>query len=527
MRRFLLAGVAVAALAACGGTKSDPPAGAGEAPRRGGTLVIGSTVDVDAWNEYVSQQTFALNLLRRVYARLAQEQGDTREHPPSFEPLLATAWDKSADGLTLTFKLRDAKWSDGTPVTAGDVRFTWTAQTSPDVGWTGASAFKEHVKDVEVIDARTVAFHFDRAYPEMLADAVEGGIVPEHVFGKVPFASWRTYDWSQVKVGSGPFVLKSWRPAEEIVLERNAAYFDPERPRVDAVAVRIVPDMGNLETQLLAGAIDLLDGVPPADAAHLSHGPRIALVAYDNPMFDYVGWNGAKRPFDDPDIRRALTLGIDRQAIVEDVLYGYGRISTGPLLSSWWPADPDQKPWPYDPKEAQRLLAAKGYDAAHPLAFELTTNAGNRVREQVLVKIQAQLSKIGVHVTPRSYEMKAFRERNSKGDFDAYVAGWRFGGKLDVKSIFGSSQKPPAGSNVVSYASPEADRILEAIGNAPDWQTAKAAYAQLARRLHEDQPYTFLYEGLRLAAVRDRVRGVKIDVPADPLARIDGCWLAP
>ncbi|HEX4823314.1 MAG TPA: ABC transporter substrate-binding protein [Candidatus Polarisedimenticolaceae bacterium] len=515
MKRALLAAIVVV-LVACSSPKTE----------RGGTLVVGSTTDVDAWNEYVSQQTFALNLLRRVYARLAQEQGDTRDHPPSFEPLLAKSWTTSPDGLTLTFTLRDAMWSDGTPVTAGDVRFTWTAQTSPDVAWTGAS-FKEHVKDVEVRDAKTVAFHFDRAYPEMLADAVEGGIVPEHVFGKVPFASWRTYDWSQVKIASGPFVLESWRPAEEIVLKRNPRYFDAERPRVDAVAVRVVPDMGNLKTQLLAGTVDLVDGVPPSDAAHLSAGQGITLVAYDNPMFDYIGWNCAKKPFDDPEVRRALTLGIDRQAIVEEVLYGYGRISTGPLLSSWWPADPDQKAWPYDPREAQRLLAAKGYDAAHPLAFELTTNSGNRVREAVSVKIQAQLAKIGVQVTPHSYEMKTFREKNSKGDFDAYVAGWRFGGKLDLKSIFGSTEKPPGGSNVVSYASPEADRILDAIGNASDWQTAKASYAALAKRLHDDQPYTFLYESRRLLAVRDRVHGVKVDVPADPFARIDGIWLAP
>jgi peptide/nickel transport system substrate-binding protein len=507
----------------CGRSKVADPA---VAAQRGGTLVIGSTADADAWNEYVSQQTLAQNLLRRIYARLAQEQGDTRDHPPTFVPLLATSWDTSADGTTLTFKLRDAVWSDGTPLTASDVRFTWTAQTSPEVGWTGAT-FKERLKDVQVVDPRTVAFHFDRSYPEMLADAVEGGILPEHVFGKVPFAQWRTYDWSQAHVGSGPFVLESWRPGEEIVLARNPRYFDPERPRVDKIAVRIVPDMGNLETQLSAGTVDLLDGVPPADAARLGQAHGVAIIAYDNPMFDYVGWNGSKKPFDDPDVRRALTLGIDRAAIVEDVLYGFGRISTGPLLSSWWAANPDQAPWPYDPKEAARILTAKGYGPGHPLAFELTTNAGNRVRETASLKIQEQLARIGVVVTPRSFEMKAFRERNMAGNYDAYVAGWRFNGKLDLKSIFGSAALPPAGSNVVFYKSAEADRILDAIANAPNWHVAKTAYAELGRRIHDDQPYTFLYEGRRLAAHRDRVRDVAIDVPSDPFARLDACWLAP
>src|SRR4029453_10359444 len=111
----------------------------------------------------------------------------------------------------------DATWSDGTPLTAADVRFTWTAQTSPAVSWTGAPS-KERIKDVQAVDRHTVAFRFDRAYPEMLADAVEGGILPEHVFGKVPFADWRTHDWSQSVVGSGPFVLEAWRGGVGIVL---------------------------------------------------------------------------------------------------------------------------------------------------------------------------------------------------------------------------------------------------------------------------------------------------------------------
>jgi peptide/nickel transport system substrate-binding protein len=517
----------VAGAVSCDRTSEAPGAGgAASVPRRGGTLVIGSTTDVDAWNEYVSQQTFAINLLRRVYARLAQEQGDTRDHPPTFLPSLASSWQTSADGSTLTFALREARWSDGTPVTARDVRFTWTAQTSPEVAWTGAS-FKKRLKDVRVVDDRTVTFQFDGAYPEMLADAVEGGIVPEHVFAGIPFARWRTHDWSQVRAASGPFVPESWRPGEEIVLARNPHYHDPERPLVDKLAVRIVPDMGNLETQLSAGTIDYLEGLPPSDAARMDEVPGVSLVAFDNPMFDYVGWNGAKKPFDDPDVRRALTLAIDRAAIVEEVLHGYGRVSSGPLLSSWWAADPSQKPWPHDPEEARRILAAKGFDADRPLTFELTTNAGNRVREAVSLKIQEQLGRVGVRVATRSYEMKAFRERNTAGNYDAYVAGWRFGGKLDLDSIFGSGSLPPKGSNVVFYRSKEADRILHEIASAADWRSAKASYAALAVRLHADQPYTFLYEGKRIAAHRDRVRGVVIDVPADPLARLDAYWLAP
>ena len=527
MRRALVPAALTLLLCACGrGGESPSAAPAVDAgPQRGGTLVIGSISDVDAWNEYISQQSFAQNLLRRIYARLGQEQGDSREHPPTFEPLLAASWSFSVDRLTLTVKLRDAAWSDGAPLTASDVRFTWKAQTAPPVGWTGASS-KARIEDVEAVDPHTVAFHFDRAYPEMLADAFEGGIVPEHVFGKIPFDGWRTYDWSQVKIGSGPFVLSSWRPGEEIVLAKNPRYLHAGRPLVESVVVRIVPDVGNLETQLNAGTIDYVEGVPPQDARRLQTTKGISLLAFDNPMFDYVGWNGAKKPFNDPGVRRALTLAIDRRAIVEDLLYGYGRVSTGPLLSTWWAADPGLPALPYDPDEARRILAAKGYDDKHPLKFELTTNAGNRVREAVALKIQEQLARIGVQASPRSIEMKAFRERNVAGNYDAYIAGWRFNGKLDLASIFGGNALPPAGSNVVAYRSEEADRLLSAIGSASEWNEAKDAYAKFAQRIQEDQPYTFLYEGQRIAAVGPRLKDMRIDVPADPLARLDTCWIA-
>jgi len=233
-------------------------------PARGGTAVLGSISDVDSWNEMCSQQTFANDLLRRIYLRLADPLGDSRDHPPTFEPSLAESWRASDDGRSLIFRLREASWSDGEPVTARDVRFTWTAETSPEVAWTGASS-KEHIREVEVVDERTVAFHFDRSYPDQLADAVDGAILPEHVFGSIPFGEWRTHDWSEIRIASGPFVLERHAPGEEIALVRNPRYFRKDRPLLDRIVVRIVPDAAALLTQLLAGSVDYMEGIAPKE----------------------------------------------------------------------------------------------------------------------------------------------------------------------------------------------------------------------------------------------------------------------
>ena len=504
-------------------------------PARGGTAVLGSISDVDSWNELCSQQTFANDLLRRIFLRLADPAGDSRDHPPSFEPSLAESWRFSEDGSSLVFRLREASWSDGVPITAADVRFTWKAETSQEVAWTGASS-KEHIRDVEVLDPRTVAFHFDRSYPDQLADAVDGPVLPEHAFGAVPLSVWRTHDWSQVRIASGPFVLERHSPGEEIVLARNPRYFREGRPLLDRVVVRVIPDAGALLTQLLAGSVDYMEGIAPKDAGRVAAQAGVRVIPFDEPKYDYIGWNGARPPLDDPRVRRALTLAINREAIVEGLLYGFGRVSRGPVLSFWWGADRALEPWPYAPDEARALLEGAGFAAGRdgilarggkPLALELTTNLGNRVRESVLVMVQEQLARVGVRITPRPLEMKTFRQLNAAGKYDAYLGGWRFSGKIDLQSIFGSDAIPPHGNNVVFYRSPRTDALLRDLDLAAAWTEMVPILHEIQRTIREDAPYTFLYETQRIAAASPRLEGVAIDVPADPLRGIESWWIAP
>jgi peptide/nickel transport system substrate-binding protein len=520
--------------AGCGGPAPPDVPPTSDGPRQGGTLVLGSISDVDSWNEYLSQQSFAGNLLRRIFLRLAQEQGAGNSSPLAYRPLLAESWEFSEDGRTLTFRLRQASWSDGTPISSSDVRFTWLAQTSPDVPWAGGAS-KEHITDVEAIDDRTVAFHFDSNYPFQLADAVEGGILPAHLFGPVPFELWASYDWAQIKVGSGPFLLGSHRPGQETVLVRNPYYYDEGYPLLDRVVVRYVPDINNLLTQLLAGDIDYVEGVPPRDAHRLVANRDIVVVTFDYPGYDYIGWNGSGPPFNDALLRRAMTLAIDRQALVEDLLYGYGRVSNGPLPSSWWGADRDLQPWPFDPGQARRLLAERGYattnddgsaaSGGRTLELTLLTNSGNRLREDMLVKIQEQLARIGVRAHTQPLEMRTMREKVGSGNYDAYLGGWVFVGKVEIGMFFGSVGLPPQGYNVVNYRSPEVDRLLGVLGEATQWQDMKATLDEIQSNIHEDQPYSFLYETKRVAAYGPRLRGVTIDIPSDPLAHLERFWV--
>lgn len=528
----------LAALApcACGGreTPSVVAEAPASAPPRGGTLVIGSTSDVDSWNPYVSQQAFAQTLLRRIYLRLAREEGDERTGPQRWAPSLAESWQASDDGLAVTFRIAEASWSDGRPIGAEDVRFSWQAQTSSDVPWVGAAS-KQAIRDVEVVDPRTVTFHFTERSPYQLADALEGVVLPAHVFRDVPFERWASHDWSAVRVASGPFRLERHEPGHEIVLLRNDAYRREERPLLDRVVVRIVPDSTSLATQLLTGELDYVEGLAPLEAERLRQRGAIELIAFDAPRYDFIGWNARRPPFDDPALRRAMTLAIDREALVSELLRGRGRVSRGPVLSHWWGADPTLEPWPHDPDEARRLLARAGYatlgdralqaGSGRMLEIELLTNAGNALREDVLVKLQEQLARIGVRVHVRPLEMRALRQRAAAGDYDGFLGGWAFQGKVDLESIFGSAAAPPQGLNVVGYASPDVDRALGELARAADWRAMTPALHAIQQRIHHDQPYTFLYETQRLAAHGPRLGGLVVDVPSDPLAGLEDAWI--
>lgn len=527
----LALGALFLALAACGSGPDDaaPPEEEG-APVHGGTLVLGSISDVDNWNPYLSRQNFAVGLLSRVYLPLARETGDQTDGPPAFAPALAENWTVSDDGRELTFTLREASWSDGAPVTSGDVVFTWRAQVSPEVAWIG-SASKSHIVEVTAPDPRTVVFRFDRTYPDALADAVAGSILPAHVFGEIPFDTWRTHDWSVYRVGSGPFLPEAHRPGTEAVLARNPTYAADSAPYPDRVVARIVPDAGNLLTQVLSGALDYMEGVPPRDADRVRAAQGYTLFPIDWPGYDFIGWNASRPPFDDPEVRRALTLAIDRKAIVEELLYGFGRVSAGPVPSFWWAADRTLQPWPNDPAEARRILESRGFEPRETdgtlardgevLQFDLTTNAGNRLRGDVMVKVQEQLRRIGIPVGVQPMEMRAWRQKVAGGDYDAFLGGWVLSGKVEIESLFGES----GSMNVVSYRSEELETLLSGLGEASDWAAKKPVLDEIQARIHADQPYTFLYEAQRLAVAGPRLRNVRIETPSDTLAFLEDAWI--
>ena len=517
-----LGGIALCVLAAgCAPRGEEPAASAppAAAPVRGGTAVIGTTADIAGLNDLLSSTTVITGdvLYRMLFLHLFEEQPDFAEHPPTFAPRLAESSEWSPDRLLLTIHLRpDVVWSDGVPVTAEDVRWTWQAQTDPDVAWDYAFA-KEAITDVEVVDPHTVRAHFKNAYFSQMADLNEGVILPKHAWSALPFKEWRTRpEWfQQHMVSDGPFVLSSWTPQQELVLKRNERYFEKDLPRLDSVVFRVIPDRANQLAQLRVGSLDYVEQLPPARAAEVRSWPNARVLGYWTRQYGFLEWNVAKPLFADPEVRRALTQAIDRQAIVDTLWRGLGKVSDSPILSTLWAHAPNLEPWPYAPDEARRILAAKGWsdsdgdgvldkDGAR-FSFELLTNAGNEIRRDATVMIQEQLRQVGIEARPATLETNTLVAQLGRHDFDAAILSYSIDTSLDISYAFHSSSIKD-GFNYGAYSNPEIDRLLDEFRLQTDPQAAKARLVRAQEILHAEQPYTFLWEAQRADAASARLQ---------------------
>ena len=515
-RRPVLVGIGCAAAALVvlgGGLALRAPA---PPPHR---LVIGVRGDVTSLNVYTAASAFDQEIADLLYPRLAYEEDDFGQGPPTFRAGVAASWDVSHDGSLLTFHLDPrAVWSDGRPIAAADVALSHRAASSPDVAWAGIDV-KEFVRAVGTPDARTVTYAFSREYPYELMDAVEGNILPAQVFEATPLREWPKRPFLEAPVAGGPFRLKRYERGALIELERNPAYFRAPLPRLDTVVFRIIPDEETLLNEVVSGGIDVMENVPPVAAARIQASPRLRLVRVPDLSYTFVCWNTTRPLFSDPEVRRALTMAIDREAIIEGLLPGIGRPAAGPVLSFMWAHDPGLVPLPYDPEAARRLLAKAGWRDrdgdgvldrdGRPFRFDLETDQASGQRSAVARMIAAGLHRIGIEAVPRQFESGTFVARHASHQFDAFVGSWRESTKVDLKSNFHSASRD-AGYNYGGYSSPELDRLIDRARAERDPREARSLWIAAQRLVARDQPYTFLFERDRLHAVDRNVRLARV-----------------
>jgi peptide/nickel transport system substrate-binding protein len=501
-------------LAACsgGGSAGERP-DAEEAPVQGGTAIVSRISDFDAFNQFVSTDYDTSQTMRyMLYMPLVRLDDEM-----NYTPYLADSMWMPEDGSSISFRVREGlTWHDGTPVTAADVVWSTEMYMNPDLAYANLQYF-QFIDRVEKVDDRTVTFHFTEPHSDAPMDFTEWEAMPKHLLEDVPAAQMRNAEFNRRPVGNGPFRFVSWTANQDVVFEANPD-FVLGRPHLDRVVFRIIPEQTTELTELLTGGIDLVRAIQPAEAARVENSDAARLIAYEARSYTYLAWNTKNPLFADPAVRRALTMGIDRQQIVDALLYGYAEIATADIMPFQWEFSKELEAWPYDPDRARRLLADAGWSDSNgdgildkggrPFRFTLETNQGNDLREDIIVIVQSDLRKVGIDVQPRLAEWNSLIDRLKRKDFEAVVSGWSVDFKFDPTETLSCGGGV---YNYPSYCNPQADSLSRAALTTLDRALAKPIWDRYQQVIHQDQPYTFLYYLTERLGVSNRLRGVTGD----------------
>lgn len=431
---------------------------------------------------------------------------------------LAESFDIAPDGLTITFHIRrGVRWHDGAPLTSGDVLYTYRVTIDPKTPTAYAEDFKQ-VKSITAPDSHTVRVTYDSPFAPALA-SWGVSILPAHLLEGTDITR---SPLARNPVGTGPYRFKEWISGQKIVLEVNSDYFEG-RPYIDKYIYRIIPDSSTMYMELKAGAIDLMTLTPVQYARQTgseSFTSRFNKYRYPSSSYLYMGYNLRHPLFGDKRIRQAMTAAINKDELIQGVLFGMGQRAHGPIVPGRWAYNPAVRDIGYDPKRAAELLAEAGWKEKNsagilvrngkPFKFTILTNQGNQQRLMTAQIIQQRLRQVGIDVKIRIVEWAAFlKEFVNKGNFEVVLLAWSISQDPDMYDIWHSSKTNVGELNFVGYKNPEVDRLLIEGRSTFDIEKRKRAYFRIQDILADEQPYTFLYVPDSLPVVSSRVRGVE------------------
>lgn len=506
---------------------------------QGGTATIAQWSEPGNLNPLIFPTTYDTNIQELVFARLIRPTETL-----SFEPDMAESWEVSEDARTLTFTLREGlTWHDGEPLTASDVEFTFTSMADPEYPGgrfaeisilEGAQEYNdgtaESVTGIEVIDDRTISFTTIEPFAPFLP--VIGGvfILPEHVYGAVDIARWQEDATNREPLGSGPFVFQQFRPGEFIEVSAFEGYWEG-RPCLDRLIVRF-GDQNTMLAALLSGELDAAP-VPIDGAASVEQNPNLELQVVDTLSFQYIGTNLRNPILADPSVRQAMAMAVNREAMVDGLLQGYGSTLDSIFPTNHWSYPQDVTAIDYDPEAAAAILDEAGWTMdgqyrskdGQELALRLFVPTGNQVRERTAPIIQANLRQLGIRIDIESMDFATLvthlMPQDAQGtpravsvdDFDLFLLG--FGIERDPNEYLSyllASDSPPNGFNFIGVDIPEVEELMLEGRVTLDQDARAEIYQEVGRIMRDSLAWIPLYQAQDLYGVNARLSGFGPDV---------------
>lgn len=496
-RRGFVGGAAATAAALAVGVS---PVGRGRhaavAQEDGPSILIGTLGEASTINPFLSNDSeadFRCKMLFDDFVHIA---------PDSYLPLPGIAAEWTLDNLTYVFKIQpNAKFSDGTDLTADDVAFTIKGMLAKTTGSPqqtkylsieGAQAYVDgtapEVSGITISDPKTLQitlaspdapFLFNLKYIRVVPRAMlDGKNLTDDAFFQNP-------------VGAGPYVFESWQTDADFVATANPNYWQAGKPALARFTHRTIPDSQSLVTALLAGDIDGSNYPNPGQKAELEEDVEANLAVMVPPFTSPDGFqfNLAHEWLSKKEVRRAIAMSLDMKQFAQDSLYGLGAEGIGPIAPDSWAYDTSLQPIPYDPEGAKALIAQSGMPAGTEIRF--MANRGNLLREDFVTYAQQALEPLGIAVQAELIEYATLIDRVENKDYD--VNGVVFGGVTAEPSELAEQFGTGASGNYSNYSNPELDTLLTQAKAEPDIEKAKVIYAQIQAILMEDMPIFFAW----------------------------------
>ncbi len=443
---------------------------------QGGRVIIPTSSDLQTLNGILTSDATSALVADQVFEGLIGLNPDTG----ALIPTLAQYWELAEDGITYTFYLQpDVRWHDGQPFTAEDVVFSFDAVLNNEINSDYRSSVAAVTASYRAIDPQTFEITAKDRFVTFLGDSPASvRIVPKHIWENVPPDQWpndpgSTGDDPSRVVGTGPFRFEERTLGDSITLARFDEYWDGPPP-LDDVVIRIVPDTEAEIAALLAGEVDIVSTVSFARVEELQETPGINVETYSTGTFWYYIYNldpDVTPFFQDARVRRALFSAIDRQALVDNITFGYAEVAQGtqPVNSIAYSPNRIETQYAYDPDLARALLDEAGWvdtdgDGIRdkdgvPLEIEWLTVAGVGEYETMLAAIQEWWREIGVAMSPVPVDFPTLLDRQESHDFQIMNLAFSWSPPTWDQGPMFRTDSYEGGFNYARYSNPEFDRL--------------------------------------------------------------------
>ena len=465
----------------------------------------------------------------RVLETLAYHDNETQQ----YRPMLATAWQISPDGLTITFQLRHGVvFSDGSPFTADDVVYSFDIQANPA---TDCPAYRQEFDKVASC-TKTNDYEVVFKMREPFYQTFENVGASLYILSKAFYSKYTIDQFNNsvgLLIGTGPYRMATpdgWKPdPDKIELLRNDRYWGVP-PSFDRLIYLQTESDSTEQIMFINGEEDVIS-LHPQQYTELLNSPDVVARtnhwAYETPLapYAYIAWNqkrnGKPTVFSDKRVRQAMTLLTDRQGICDTIYKGLAVPAKGPYSRLSKQSDPTLRDWPHDPDRAMGLLKEAGFEErghgvlekadGTQLSFKLTYPSKNETMDHMMQYVKDGYSRAGIQCELDPLDWSILLQRLKTRDYDTISLSWGAGGlEDDIYQMFDSKEMAGDGDDVMSYANPDLDAAIEKARITVDEDQRMKLWHQCERILHEDQPYTFLIRPMALRFMDKRIQNVNV-----------------